>query len=77
MFLLDENLFKHWRAGVVDKEEVLLKAQKPVELATKIGQAERGIFEEEVEDEYEDEEEDQEEEEDEEEEEEDQPKKRR
>jgi twitching motility protein PilT len=77
MFLLDENLFKHWRAGMVDKEEVLLKAQKPVELATKIAQAERGIFEEEeIEDEYEDEEEDQEEEEDEEEEE-DQPKKRR
>jgi twitching motility protein PilT len=76
MFLLDENLFKHWRSGLVDKEEVLLKAQKPVELATKIAQAERGIFEEEVEDEYEDEEEDQEEEEDEEEEK-DQPKKRR
>jgi twitching motility protein PilT len=76
MFLLDENLFKHWRAGLVDKEEILLKAQKPVELATKIGQAEKGIFEEEVEDEYEDEEEDQEEEEDEEEEE-DQPKRRR
>src|SRR5579859_7695460 len=31
MFLLDENLFKHWRSGLVDKEEILLKAQKPVE----------------------------------------------
>jgi twitching motility protein PilT len=65
MFLLDECLFKHWRAGLVDKEELLLKAQKPVDLANKIAQAERGIFEEEAfeEEEVEEEEEGEEEEE--------------
>src|ERR1700730_11050313 len=47
MFLLDENLFRLWRDGVVDKEEVLLRASKPQELAAKINQAERGIFDEE------------------------------
>jgi twitching motility protein PilT len=51
MFLLDENLFRLWRNGTVDKEEVLLKSQKPAELAAKIAQAERGIFEEEEEEE--------------------------
>jgi twitching motility protein PilT len=50
MFLLDEHLFRLWREGLVDKEEVLLKTSKPQELAAKIAAAERGIFEEE--DEY-------------------------
>jgi twitching motility protein PilT len=55
MFLLDESLFKLWKDGQVEKEEVLMRAQKPAELAAKIAQAERGVFEEEDE-EYEDEE---------------------
>src|SRR5213079_2730463 len=29
MFLLDESLFKLWKNGLVDKEEILLKAKKP------------------------------------------------
>lgn len=45
MFLMDEHLFRHWQNGLVDKEEVLLKAQRPGELAAKIAQAERGIIE--------------------------------
>jgi twitching motility protein PilT len=49
MFLLDENLFRLWREGIVDKEEVLMKSNKPGELAGKIAQAERGIFEDEQE----------------------------
>jgi twitching motility protein PilT len=54
MFLLDEHLFKHWKNGLVDKEECLLRAQKPAELAAKIAQAESGEYEEEEEDEDED-----------------------
>jgi twitching motility protein PilT len=65
MFLLDEYMFKLWRDGIVDKEEILIKSNKPGELAAKIAQAERGIYEDEREaaqaddeDEDEDEEED-------------------
>ncbi len=47
MFLLDESLFRLWREGICDKEEVLLKSSKPAELAAKIAQAERGLEEEE------------------------------
>ena len=53
MFLLDESLFKLWRNGLTEKEECLLRASKPAELAAKIAQAERGQYEEE-EEEYED-----------------------
>jgi twitching motility protein PilT len=60
MFLLDESLFKLWKEGLSEKEEVLLRASKPQELAAKIAQAERGIFDEdeydEDEDDYEDDE---------------------
>lgn len=55
MFLLDESLYKMWKDGLCDKEEVLLKAQKPAELAAKIAQAERGADDDE-DDEYEDDE---------------------
>jgi len=58
MFLLDEALFKLWRDNLADKEEILLKSSKPVELAKRIADAERGIWDE---DEYEDEEEDEDE----------------
>jgi twitching motility protein PilT len=54
MFLLDESLFKLWRDGLVEKEECLLRASKPAELAAKIGQAERGVFDEDEDEEYED-----------------------
>ena len=47
MFLLDESLFRLWKEGLCDKEEVLLKAQKPAELASKIAMAERGSLEDE------------------------------
>src|SRR6185295_17382979 len=46
MFLLDDCLFKLWKEGLVEKEECLMRAQKPQELAAKIAQAERGIEEE-------------------------------
>ncbi len=47
MFLLDESLFKLWKDGLCEKEEVLLRSSKPAELAARIAQAEKGIFEDE------------------------------
>src|SRR5438874_2162820 len=58
MFLLDESLFRLWKDGLCEKEEVLLKSSKPAELAAKIAQAERGIFDEEEDEDYDDEDED-------------------
>jgi twitching motility protein PilT len=58
MFLLDESLFRHWRDGLVEKEEVLMRTSHPAELAAKIAQYERGMFEEDEEDEFEDDDDD-------------------
>ncbi|HLJ92907.1 MAG TPA: type IV pilus twitching motility protein PilT [Gemmataceae bacterium] len=44
MFLLDESLFKLWRDGLVDKEDVLGRTSKPAELAGKIAAYEKGIL---------------------------------
>jgi twitching motility protein PilT len=44
MFLLDEHLFRLWKNNVVEKEEILAKAAKPAELAAKVAQAERGVY---------------------------------
>jgi twitching motility protein PilT len=57
MFLLDEHLFKLWKAGICLKEDVLLKSSKPMDLAKRIAQAERGELDEE-EDEDEDDDDD-------------------
>jgi twitching motility protein PilT len=62
MFLMDESLFRLWREGLCEKEEVLLKSAKPLELADRIRAAEEGALDE---DEEEDEEEDDDEDEDE------------
>jgi twitching motility protein PilT len=57
MFLLDESLFKLWKDGLVDKEEILLRSSKPAELAARISNAEKGLYDsdEEVDDEEEEE----------------------
>jgi twitching motility protein PilT len=47
MQLLDDHMFKLWREGLVEKHDVLLKANSPEELAAKIARAERGMFEDE------------------------------
>ncbi len=49
MQLLDDHMFKLWRDGIVEKKEVLMKANNPEELASKIARAERGLFEDEEE----------------------------
>ncbi len=68
MFLLDEHLFKLWREQLVEKEECLLRSSKPAELAARMAQYEKGIYDEEgeedeeefegEEDDYDDEEDD-------------------
>lgn len=50
MFLLDESLFNLWKEGKVEKEEVLVRAQKPADLAKKIDLALRGVFDDDDED---------------------------
>ncbi len=47
MQLLDDHMFKLWRAGMVDKKDILSKANNADELAAKIARAERGMFEDE------------------------------
>lgn len=49
MMLLDDHMFKLWREGLVEKKEILIKANSPDELAAKIARAERGLFEDEEE----------------------------
>ncbi|MSR55028.1 MAG: type IV pilus twitching motility protein PilT [Gemmataceae bacterium] len=75
MFLLDDNLYGLWKNGLVDKEEILLKAKKPAELAAKIAAVERGLETDDAEYEEDDAEEDDDD--DEEEEEEEKPRRRR
>ena len=61
MFLQDDSLFRLWREGLCEKEEVLLKSSKPQDLAERIRAAEEGALDEdEEEDEEEDEDEDEE-----------------
>jgi twitching motility protein PilT len=47
MQLLDDHMFKLWREGKVDKKDILMRANSPDELITKIAQAERGMLEDE------------------------------
>lgn len=49
MQLLDDHMFELWRKGLVEKKDVLMKAQSPDELAARIARAERGILEDEEE----------------------------
>ena len=47
MILLDDALFKLWREQKVTKQDVLAKANTPDELAARIANAERGLFDDE------------------------------
>jgi twitching motility protein PilT len=44
MQLLDDALFKLWRQGMVTKQDIQVKSNKPGELATRIANAEKGLF---------------------------------
>lgn len=60
MRLMDDSLFDLWKAGLVEKDDVLRKAIKQQELSARILAAESGSLVDEDEDEFEDEEEDEE-----------------
>ncbi len=49
MQMLDDHMFKLWKDGLVEKRDILMKAQAYDELQTKIARAERGMFEDEAE----------------------------
>ena len=42
MQLLDDHMFRLWRDGIVSKEEVMIKANMPDDLANRISRSERG-----------------------------------
>ncbi|MBL9123813.1 MAG: type IV pilus twitching motility protein PilT [Planctomycetaceae bacterium] len=44
MQLLDDALFKLWRQGLVTKQDILVKSNKPADLAARIANAEKGLF---------------------------------
>ena len=44
MQLLDDHMFKLWKSGLVEKKEVLFRANNPDDLTARIAKAERGIF---------------------------------
>ena len=48
MRLMDDSLFKLWRDEKVTIEDVLLKAQSPDDLAKRIANAQRGVFDDEA-----------------------------
>src|SRR5262249_58803225 len=57
MILLDDSLFNLWRQGLVEEEEVYIKARKVNDLRERVENAKKGIFDDEDgEDEDEDEE---------------------
>jgi len=47
MQLLDDHMFKLWQSGLVDEEEILIKANSPDELKLKLARAKRGLLEDE------------------------------
>ncbi len=47
MQLLDDHLFRLWKAGIVEKRDVMVKCNSPDQLATAIARAERGMFDDE------------------------------
>jgi twitching motility protein PilT len=44
MQLLDDALFKLWRQGLVTKQDIIVKSNKPAELQARIANAEKGLF---------------------------------
>jgi len=42
MFLLDDSLFNLWKNGTVEKEEILMRSNKPQDLSSKINAYEKG-----------------------------------
>jgi len=47
MQLLDDHMFRLWRQGIVEKKEILFRANNVDDLTMRIARAERGLFEDE------------------------------
>jgi len=47
MQLLDDHMFRIWKQGIVEKKEILFRANNRDDLEMRIARAERGIFEDE------------------------------
>ena len=47
MQLLDDHMFKLWQQGIVEEDEILLKANSPDELKLKIARAKKSLLEDE------------------------------
>lgn len=47
MQLLDDHMFKLWRAGIVEKEDIFERAVAEDELRARVARAERGLFDDE------------------------------
>ena len=50
MQLLDDALFNLWRSGTIDKEDAILKCNKPADFLPRIAKAEKGMFDEDEDD---------------------------
>jgi twitching motility protein PilT len=48
MQLLDDHMFKLWQQGIVEKKEVLFRANNAEDVAARMAKAERGIFDDEM-----------------------------
>jgi twitching motility protein PilT len=44
MQLLDDNLFRLWKEGIIAKEDAILKANRPEDVVERIARAERGLL---------------------------------
>jgi twitching motility protein PilT len=47
MQLLDDHMFKLWQQGIVEKKEVLVRANNVDDMSTRMAKAERGVFDDE------------------------------
>ena len=47
MQLLDDHMYKLWERGLVEEDDILIKANSPDELRTKLARAKQGLLEDE------------------------------
>ena len=46
-FLLDESLFKLWKNGLCEEQDIIMKSNHPGELKARLERAKRGLFDDE------------------------------
>ncbi|MCA9100120.1 MAG: type IV pilus twitching motility protein PilT [Pirellulales bacterium] len=50
MQLLDDHIYQLWRRGIIEKDDGLMKCNKPDELSARIAKAEKGMFDDDADD---------------------------